>query len=197
MASVALISDFPPVSNRDILHVQALPEVSILLHTTGGECMTDSVSLAELVGRGGVYYNISGSTSAEVLSAAIKAVSLPKGLDREALLTAILERESLMPTALGNGIAIPHPRSPMLTDKEQQRVAVFFLKTPIPYNALDRKPVSTLFLILSADAKSHLSILASLSYLCQRKEFLDLLAARPSTEELVKYIAHVEASWTA
>jgi len=157
--------------------------------------MADSVSLAELVRRGGVYYNISGSTPAEVLSAAVKAVSLPKGLDRDALLTAILERESLMPTALGNGVAIPHPRSPMLKDKETQRVAVFFLKTPIPYNALDRKPVSTLFLILSADAKSHLGVLASLSYLCQRKDFLDLLATRPSTEELVEYVASNEALW--
>ncbi len=159
--------------------------------------MGATVSLAELVGRGGVYFNISGSTSSEALSEAVKAMSLPKGLDREKLLTAILERESLMPTALGNGIAIPHPRSPMVTDPEVQRVAVFFLKTPIPYSALDRKPVSTLFLILSSDAKSHLSILASLSYLCQRADFLALLGSRPSTEELMDHIAKAEASWAA
>jgi len=159
--------------------------------------MSGSVSLAELIGRGGVYYNISGSTPTEALTEAIKAVSLPKGLDRAALLTAILEREALMPTALGNGVAIPHPRSPMLTDKSQQRVAVLFLKTPVPYSALDRKPVSTLFLILSAEAKSHLSILAALSYLCQRPDFLELLAKRPSTEEMAAYIASTEASWAA
>ncbi len=157
--------------------------------------MGGSVSLAELVSRGGVYFNISGSTPSEALPEAVKAMSLPKGLDREKLLTAILERESLMPTALGNGIAIPHPRSPMVTDPATQRVAVFFLKTPIPYSALDRKPVSTLFLILSSDAKSHLSILASLSYLCQRDAFISLLGARPSTEELVDYIAGAEAAW--
>lgn len=159
--------------------------------------MGGTVSLAELVGRGGVYYNIAGSTSAEVLSEAVKAMSLPKGLDRGKLLTAVLERESLMPTALGNGIAIPHPRSPMVGDPEAQRVAVFFLKTPIPYSALDRKPVSTLFLILSSDAKSHLSILAALSYLCQRQDFLAVLDSRPSTEELMDHIAKVEASWAA
>jgi PTS system nitrogen regulatory IIA component len=159
--------------------------------------MGSSVSLAELVRRGGVYYNISGSSPVEALKEAVRAVSLPKALDRDELLTAILEREALMPTALGNGIAIPHPRSPMLTDKSQQRVAAIFLKTPVPYNALDRKPVSTFFLILSADAKSHLSILASISYLCQRSEFLDLLAKRPSTEEMVAHIAVEEAAWAA
>jgi nitrogen PTS system EIIA component len=159
--------------------------------------MGSSVSLAELIGRGGVYYNISGSNAVEALKEAVKAVSLPKGLDRDSLLVAILEREALMPTALGNGVAIPHPRNPMLTDRSQQRVAVLFLKTPLPYNALDRKPVSTLFLILSADAKTHLAILASISYLCQKQDFLELLAKRPSTEEMVTYIAAAEASWAA
>jgi nitrogen PTS system EIIA component len=159
--------------------------------------MGSSVSLAELIGRGGVYYNISGSNPVEALKEAVKAVSLPKGLDRDSLLVAILEREALMPTALGNGVAIPHPRNPMLTDRSQQRVAVLFLKTPLPYSALDRKPVSTLFLILSADAKTHLAILASISYLCQKQDFLELLAKRPSTEEMATYIAAAEASWAA
>jgi nitrogen PTS system EIIA component len=159
--------------------------------------MDSSVSLAELIGRGGVYYNISGSNPVEALKESVKAVSLPKGLDRDDLLVAILEREALMPTALGNGVAIPHPRSPMLTEKSQQRVAALFLKTPLAYSALDRKPVSTLFLILSADAKTHLAILASISYLCQKQDFLELLAARPSTEEMVAYIAAAEASWAS
>jgi PTS system nitrogen regulatory IIA component len=157
--------------------------------------MPSIVSLAELIERGGVYYNIAGSNPVEVLNAATKALSLPKGLDRESLLTAILEREALMPTALGHGVAIPHPRNSMLGDSGSQRVAVFFLKTPVAYNALDRKPVSVLFLILSSDAKSHLATLAAISHLCQHPDFLDFLAKRPSKEELVANIAGAEASW--
>lgn len=157
--------------------------------------MSSVVSLADLIERGGVYYNISGSNPVEALNEATKALSLPKSLDRESLLTAILEREALMPTALGHGVAIPHPRNSMLADPSAQRVAVFFLKSPIPYNALDRKPVSVLFLILSADARSHLATLAAVSHLCQRLDFLDFLAKRPSKEELVARIAAAEASW--
>jgi nitrogen PTS system EIIA component len=157
--------------------------------------MTSVVFLAELVDRGGVYYNIGGANPVEALNEATKAMSLPKGLDRESLLTAILEREALMPTALGHGVAIPHPRNSMLTDAESQRVAVFFLKTPIAYNALDRKPVSVLFLILSSDAKSHLGTLAAISHLCQSPGFLDFLAKRPSKEELVERLAQIEAAW--
>jgi PTS system nitrogen regulatory IIA component len=157
--------------------------------------MPSPVSLADLIERGGVYYNIGGSNPVEALNEATKTMVMPKGLDRETLLTAILEREALMPTALGHGVAIPHPRNSMLTDQAAQRVAVFFLKSPIAYNALDRKPVSVLFLILSADARSHLSTLAAVSHLCQDPLFLEFLARRPSKAELVARIAEAEASW--
>ncbi len=157
--------------------------------------MAGAVSLSTLIERGGVFYNVGGSTAAEALREGIKGLVLPKGVDREALATAVLEREALMPTAIGNGVAIPHPRNPIISDPAEQRVAVFFLKTPIAYEALDRKPVSILFLILSAEAKSHLAVLASLSHLCQRRDFLELLADRPSTEELTAFIKAAEESW--
>lgn len=157
--------------------------------------MPSIISLAELIERGGVYYNIAGSSPVEVLNEATKAMALPKSLDRESLLTAILEREALMPTALGHGVAIPHPRNSMIADASAQRVAVFFLKSPVAYNALDRKPVSVLFLILSADARSHLATLAGVSHLCQNPDFLEFLAKRPSKEELVGRIAAAELSW--
>jgi PTS system nitrogen regulatory IIA component len=131
------------------------------------------------------------------LKEAVRVLSLPGDVDRERLLAAVLEREALMPTAIGNGVAIPHPRNPIISDPAIQRVAVFFLKTPVLYNALDRKPVSALFLILSADARSHLGVLATLSHLCQSGDFIALLAGRPSTGELTAFIAKAEASWQA
>lgn len=157
--------------------------------------MSATLSLSQLVERGGVYYNIAGSSPAEALGAFIKGIELPPGLDREELARAVLEREALMPTAIGRGIAIPHPRNPLISDEAEQRVFVAFLKTPVPYNALDRKPVSSLFLILSAGARAHLAILAEISHLGQRQDFIELLAKRPSTESLVEYIAGVESSW--
>jgi nitrogen PTS system EIIA component len=157
--------------------------------------MPKAVSLAGLIERGGVYYNVGGATPMDALRIGVRSLVLPKGIDGDLLLTAVLERESLMPTAIGNGVAIPHPRSPIVSDPALQRVAVLFLKTPISYNALDRKPVSVLFLIMSADARTHLAVLAAISHLCQRRDFQDLLAARPSREELTAFIAASEASW--
>lgn len=159
--------------------------------------MAASLSLADLITRGGVYYNMAGANPVEILAETTKSLSLPQGLDREDLLRAILEREALMPTAIGRGIAIPHPRNPLIQNEADQRVAVVFLKTPVAYNAMDRKPVSTLFVILSAGARVHLGILAEISYLCQKPDFIELLARRPSTEELVAFIAGAEEAWAA
>lgn len=159
--------------------------------------MAATPSLGELVKRGGVYYNVGGSNPVEVLSETARTINVPKDIDRDDLLRAILEREALMPTAIGHGIAIPHPRNPLFTDEALQCVAVVFLKTPVAYNALDRKPVSTLFLILSANARLHLGVLAEISHLCQKDDFISLLARRPSTEELMDYIAGVESTWAA
>jgi len=55
--------------------------------------------------------------------------------------------------------------------------------------------VSVLFLILSADARSHLATLAAISHLCQHPDFIEFLAKRPSKEELVVRIAQAEVAW--
>jgi PTS system nitrogen regulatory IIA component len=152
-------------------------------------------NLIELVGRGGVYYNLSGSSPEAVLSDLVATVPVPAGVDRGRLLAAILERESLMPTGVGAGIALPHPRNPLVDDPERQFVAVGFLEKPIDWRALDGKPVGTLVLIVSASPKLHLSTLSRVSFLCQQPSFRSLLADRASREELVAAIAAAERGW--
>ena len=152
-------------------------------------------NLIELVRRGGVYYNISGQSPAEVLADAIATISLPEGVAREALLQAVLEREGLMPTAIGDGIAIPHPRSPMVGDPAEQLVSVCFLQEPIEWNALDGKPVGTIILLLSASPRLHLKTLSRVNYLCRQASFRSLLAARSSREELTLAIEAAERAW--
>lgn len=156
----------------------------------------DSHSLIDLVRRGGVFYNLSGDTPAEVLKDAVSTIPVPDGVDRERLLTALLEREGLMPTALGDGIAVPHPRSPLAADPAQQFVSVCFLRQPIDWRALDGKPVGTAILIFSASPKLHLRTLSRVNYLCRQPSFRDLLKARASREELVAAIAEAERLWS-
>lgn len=156
----------------------------------------DSSNLIDLVARGGVFYNLSGATPAEVLEDAIAAIPVPVGVDRGLLLTAVLEREGLMPTSVGDGIAIPHPRSPVIADPAKQFVSVCFLRQPIDWGALDGKPVGTAILLFSASPKLHLRTLSRVNYLCRQASFRRLLQARASREELVAAIAEAERLWS-
>ena len=62
---------------------------------------------------------------------------------------------SLGSTAVGDGIAIPHVRNPVLLHV-RPAVALCFLDEPIPFGALDGKPVDTLFVIVTPTSRSHL-----------------------------------------
>ena len=66
--------------------------------------------------------------------------------NRQAVLTTLLEREKLGSTGLGKGIAIPHSRSNMV-----ERMTVLFASfaDPVEFEALDKKPVHLVFLILA------------------------------------------------
>lgn len=145
--------------------------------------------------KGGVYYNVAGARPEEVLEDAVRTLPVPEDPGRQAFLRAILEREELMPTAVGNGIALPHPRNPLIRKNEDQFIAVCFLDRPVDWQALDGKPVSTLVFIVSASPKIHLSILSRVSFLCQEPDFRALLAERASTEELAAAVAAIEARW--
>jgi PTS system nitrogen regulatory IIA component len=151
--------------------------------------------LAELIERGGVHYNIPGNSPEEALTALIGSLKNPVSISAEELLRACLEREALMPTSAGNGIALPHPRHPMAAERGSQFTALGFLEHPVNWNAPDGKPVDTLLFIVSASARLHLRTLSKLGFFCQDDAFLRLLKNRSSQETIIKYIKEIEQDW--
>ncbi|MDR3171866.1 MAG: PTS sugar transporter subunit IIA [Treponema sp.] len=154
---------------------------------------TDLVTLIE---RGRILHDISGATPNEVLASIVYNPQLPGPVNRNELLQAVLERETLMPTSIGKGIALPHPRNPIITDIQEQFVSIAFPEHPVDWKALDNKPVHTVLLIVSASAKLHLHTLSWINFFCQQEGFRELLERRTSQEELTTFIQHVEAAWT-
>jgi PTS system nitrogen regulatory IIA component len=124
----------------------------------------------------------------------IEAVRFPV-IDRGQLLNAVLEREALMSTAIGCGIALPHPRNPQVTEPDDQFVTIAFLETPVNWNSPDGAPVHTAILIVSASPKLHLRSLSRLNFFCQQDSFHALLAHRASPEEIVAAIRAAEQTW--
>lgn len=153
------------------------------------------VDIAAFIERGGVFFNVRGESPEGALRELIQAARLPATLDKEGLLKAVLERESLMSTAVGDGIAIPHPRSPMIPDQGEERIVVAYTKEGVDFRAIDKKRVYALFLILSSNQKDHLQILSQLSFLFHDKAFIKTLETRPSKEELCAVIRAIRKDW--
>jgi PTS system nitrogen regulatory IIA component len=155
----------------------------------------NDISLVDLIQRGGVLRNIAGNAPKEVLDRIIRHIHLPHSLTADVLAQAVLERENLMATSIGGGIAIPHPRNPLLSEENEQFIAIAFLEQPVEWQALDGVPVKNVILLASSSARAHLHSLSRLHFLCQEEAFRSLLAQKASKEEIIETVGVIEKEW--
>ncbi len=114
------------------------------------------------------------------------------GLDPEAALRAVWQRELLVPSALGNAVAVPHARMGGL---KEPLVAVGLSPGGIDFDTPDGVPVNVVILMLTpADRPDlHLDILAGIARTFQREEVAKELAARVSTLTELRAFLNIEA----
>jgi len=150
-------------------------------------------SLADALARGGIARDVPGATRDAVLHAVAAHPGLPEGIDRALLAELLASRERLGSTALGGGIAIPHPRDPVVLGVGAPRVLVALLATPVDFGAPDGRLVSTLFLILSPSVQGHLQTLGRLAFVLHDPEVKRRLERRDPDEALVAAVRAAEA----
>lgn len=143
---------------------------------TATEEETDFPTLAEALAAGGIYCDVPGDDKLSVLRSVVTLLKLPPEMDPEFLLQVLLAREALGTTAIGDGIAIPHVRNPiLLLNKPSPAIMLCFLKSPIDFGALDGNPVKILFMLTSPTVKIHLHLLSKLAYALRDERFRSLL----------------------
>lgn len=150
--------------------------------------------LSEAVRAGGIHYGIRGADKEGILRAVVEVLPVPPGFDRDFLLQMLLARERLGSTGLGNGIAIPHPRDPIVLHLDRPAVAICLLEKPVDFEALDKKPVHTLCLIVAPSTRAHLHLLAVLAAVLRDPAVPTKLAARAPREQVLAEIERVEAA---
>ena len=133
-------------------------------------------TLAEALEAGGIHCNVQGDDKLSVLKNVVKLIKLPPQVDPDFLLQVLLAREALGTTAIGDGIAIPHVRNPILLDKPPSTITLCFLKRPVDFGALDGLPVRLLFMLTSPTVKVHLHLLSKLAYALREDSFRSTLS---------------------
>lgn len=145
-------------------------------------------TIEKLLKKGGIFFNVKGERTETVFKNVLEKMTLPESLSSEKLYNELCQREELMSTAVGNGIAIPHPRYPLLTADEDERLVVCFLEKPVMMNPPDMRAVYVFFILLTASTKTHLKILSQLAFLFQKPEFRQILEKKPTEAELIDAI---------
>ncbi len=136
------------------------------------------LSLSGAVERGGLYFDIDGSDLESVINNCVKHLDYLNDDFKAELVSGILDREALATTGIGNGVAIPHTRNRIDFGLECAHIPLFLLKKPIDFQALDGRPVQSLFILITTSTKEHLRMLAKISRLLQAEAFLSILETR-------------------
>jgi nitrogen PTS system EIIA component len=170
--------------------------VSPDIFADGGTSETPLPGLEDAIRAGGIHYRVAGSTKADVLASVVELMQLPEEVDKKFLLSVILARESLGSTGFGGGIAIPHVRNPIVLHIPRPTITLCFLETPIEFGAIDGKPVTTLFTMVSPTVRAHLHLLSRLTFGLRRAEFQEPVAAQAAREVLLAAARAVDLSAT-
>jgi PTS system nitrogen regulatory IIA component len=154
-------------------------------------------TLVQCVQNGGVVYDIPGPDKSTVLRAIVHHLPLPAGMDRDYFYQLFMAREALSSTGVGNGIALPHARNPVVLHLARPAIMVSFLKQPVDFGALDGKPVFVLFTLLSPTTRAHLQVLSRLSFALRDQSFLNVLERKAPRGELLDCLAAIEKTLNA
>lgn len=139
-------------------------------------------SLARAIEIGGVFYRVEGHDKPSVLRSIVDSMHLPEGVDKEFLYHVLLAREKACSTAIGGGMAIPHPRNPIVLHVTNPSITVSFLERPVEFGAMDGQPVRVLFTLVSPTVRAHLQLLSRLAFALHDPEFKSAIA-EPATRD--------------
>ena len=149
-------------------------------------------SLFRAIHKGDVLHHIKEKNKEEVIRATMHKAAKLLHVDADVMTDLLLDRENLMPTALNNGIAVPHTRDYLLPG-HQDAVIVVFLDEPLEYGALDGKPVQTLFFLFASEDKRHLHLLAKIAHLSSQPHVREFFQTQPSKKDLLSFIKEWES----
>jgi nitrogen PTS system EIIA component len=148
--------------------------------------------LAALLREGGIHRDVAGRSKHAVLAATVRALPLPADVDRDFLTMVLEAREAMGSTGIGDGIAIPHVRNPILLHVERPFVSLCLLVHPVEFGALDGRPVHSLFVVVSPDVPAHLRILAQLGFALRDETLRRLLRERAPSDAILERVAALE-----
>ena len=150
------------------------------------------MKISEILDKKAIKIGMSAITKEDTLKELVKILAQIEDIgDPNGIVKALIERENLGSTGIGQGIAIPHGK----TDKVKRLVAVLGIsKNGVNFDALDGEPVYIFFLLVApkATAGPHLKALAQISRLLRDSYFCELIRKCKTEEDVFNLIKNEE-----
>ena len=149
--------------------------------------------LTELLTLDRIKIPLEATTKDELLRELVHVVSNAKrGDEQDEILRAVRERESVLSTGIGHGVAIPHGKSAAVSEL---RMAAGRVAQPVEFDALDGQPVELLFLLVGPEtaAGPHIKALSRISRLVRKDEVRDRLISARDAGEFFRTLQEAEA----
>jgi PTS system nitrogen regulatory IIA component len=152
--------------------------------------------LVEALQAGGIFYRVGGADRESALRSLVEHLRLPDEVDREFVWRVLLARERLQSTGIGDGIAIPHVRNPIVLHVSRPMITLCFLEHAVPFDALDGKPVFALFSLISPTVRAHLRLLSRLAFALNQSGFKNAVLHQASRDEILDEARRAQATVT-
>lgn len=148
--------------------------------------------LTDLLSPDRVKIPLVGSTKDDLLRELVGALGTDASLS-EAVLDAVRQREAVLSTGIGNGVAIPHGKTP---GANRLLLAAGVAPQGAEFEALDGKPVQLFFLLVGPEsaAGDHVKALSRISRLVQRDSFRRRLVQASSAQDFYAILTEAESS---
>ena len=142
-------------------------------------------TISEALGKATVTLNLQSRKKADVISELVGSlVNAGAIADPKPVTDAVIEREAMMSTGIGEGVAVPH----CLTSAVDRTVIAFGRhRKGIKFDAVDNKPVKLFFLMVGplGAHSEHLRLLSRLSRLLRDETFKSTLLEAETADEVV------------
>ncbi len=161
----------------------------------GGSSLKGTTLLTEILDESCVRLDVTASTKDAVIEALVDALVEAEAVtDRARMIADIQQRERVMSTGIGGGIAVPHAQSPGAV---RLSLALGRLARPIDFDALDERPVQLVFLVVGPEERGgFIRVLARISRLLYSGDLQRNLLRVRSAADALAYIRHEEARIT-
>jgi fructose-specific phosphotransferase system IIA component len=150
------------------------------------------VLLTDLLTEAQIRIPLQAETKDELLRELVNVCADAHGIDdREDVLRAVREREAVLSTGIGNGVAIPHGKSAAVSGL---RLAAGRAALPVDFDALDGEPVSLFFLLVGPESAAgpHIKALSRISRLVRRDEVRERLIGAASAGDFLRVLREAE-----